>query len=242
MGDDDSPPTVDRNKRQRTDKFSRLESLECFGEVRKMLMHGVSTPRVAEIVQEEHGEYDDVKKKSLERVLREYRSEEIPAGQKAAKNLPSEFEDEVDEVGEQLDVLQQLRELYELQRSRIEMNVEKEGDMDTLLGDTRKEIGMAMDILELVADLQMDFGLEDRELGTMKVEAGVASEAEDVMGEAMPSLTDPSKRNQLAEFVQSLDSTDPAAVQAAIAESEDGDRVIDVTPEDDDPEEGTDAD
>lgn len=247
MGDDDSTPTIDRDKRERTDRFSKLEAMRCFGEVRKMLSHGVSTTRVAKIVQEEHGEYDDVKRASLERILRDYRSEEISVGEKAAKNLPSTFEDEIDEMGERLDVIDEMKELYRLQVDRVQMNVDKEQDMETLLKDTRKEIRTAQDLLESIADLKMEMGIEERNLGKLEIEASVADQAEDVMGEAMPSLTDPSKRNQLAEFVQRLDATDPEAVEAVIEESDGDGDVIDVEPEGDaqsiaDDEEGGDAD
>ena len=72
--------------RSRETKFSRLLALKCFPEVHARLVEGWTLTAVANFIQGDRKEYDDVSRQSLETILSEYRSSLPPAEVVQAQN------------------------------------------------------------------------------------------------------------------------------------------------------------
>lgn len=225
-------PETRRNSNRR---FKRIRALECFGEVKRFLVQGISPRRVARYIQEEQDEYTDVEIRSLEKMLRNFKKEELSEAEKVANQVPSKFEDELEEMDKQINVLEELGSLYQMQLRRIQLNIEKEQETEQLMSGTGQEIRTAKEILESIGKFQQEFGMEPKHLGTLSLQAEAAADTEDVSDMPGQFMMNPVKRNQVLEFLDSLDKTDPRAIDAVtegdIDEGEEEDDVIDVEPE-----------
>jgi len=215
---------VSRRKAEPSDLALRILQHEQYGEVRELLVHGWTLAKAAEHVQTGLGLFNDIGAKRLERALSEIR-DEIPPNHFVQGTLPRLHKQAVKTMEEGLDVLEELRELYRLQKERLDIDFNIEKNVRKLLPGTHREVKAAKDILRAYADVQMDFGLVQRSIGTVEV-AGAVAGGNSVLEEIMGS---PKKRQKL------LSMSDRLLALAAKREREVGeeDEVIDVSPEKD---------
>ena len=115
-------------------------------------------------------------------------------------------------VVEGIEVLAELQDLYKLQRERIAIDWNIEKNLRKLTPDMHKELRLATDMLQRYAQIQMDFGLTERQLGNVTVEAvsapGMSSDAQKV-------LSSPKSRHKLLELTQVAVQLKEMAAKAA---------------------------
>ncbi len=223
MSDDNKLPTVNRKFVKQTwdsKKFSRLKSMDCFPEVYDLLVQGYQPSRVAAVIQNQHGEYRDIRMESLANLLRDFYDDEIPSSEKVAHQLPAKFDETIRDFEESVDVLKEYRDLYTIQKDRIDMAWEKEQATGQLMKNTGREIKIAAELLDRIQKTQDTKGMSPARLEALSQSAGMALKASAVNGIDGRPLMSPSKRNQIFEFLGMLRSTDPRIVEATIISGE----------------------
>jgi hypothetical protein len=158
--------TVKKRRRARsisraTDKHQKLRALKCFDEVFSRLREGWPLSELARYIQEDKKEYVDVSRAGLVSVLTDFRAS-LPPGELIKKRIPQAFLSAKKEVEEGLDEIKELEALYRMQLERVKVDLETEKKIKKLLPTMTSEIKEARQILESVANLKMDLGLQDR--------------------------------------------------------------------------------
>lgn len=153
----------------RSTNFSGIRNLKCFKELHKRLVEeGQPAKLVAEWVQQERNEMTQYTVGTLTNMLTEYRYS-IPAVQRAGP-LNQVFQKAVEEVKEGLDELDEMHRLYKVQMQRIEIDFQTEKNIKKLLPSMTQEIRTAREILSSAAQLKMDLGINQRNIGKVDVE------------------------------------------------------------------------
>lgn len=137
--------------------FDKFRSLKCFTEADKRIKGGIPIEDVAKFVQEESGEYTEIKRDSLIRQLYRYK-DSVPANQLAipeAKHIHEklkEFAGDVDEV-------EMLQKLFYVQMDRVMGFREIEKTTKFPIKAMYKEIEQAKDILVKLGELKIKLGM-----------------------------------------------------------------------------------
>ena len=158
----------------RETRFIRLRGLKCFETVHQRLLDGWAVSQVADYIQKDCGEYKDIGRASLETILSDYRAS-LPAAE-VVKKLPHYFAKTVQKVEESLDELAEMEALYRKQLERIDIDLKTEKTIGKLLPSMTQEMRAAREILSDIAQLKMDLGLNQRNLGKVEVEATVVAD------------------------------------------------------------------
>jgi hypothetical protein len=200
--DSGKAPTVVRSARlrpvDRGQKFVKLRALKCFDEVHQRILEGYQIADLARYIQDECNEYTDVELPSLQAVLQEYR-ESFPPAELIQKRLPRAFGRAKERVEAGLDELQELEDLYRVQRARLQIDFGTEKKINKLLPSMTQEMRAAREILKTIADLKMDLGLSKRHIGSVDVNAHLLAGIEErrTTPEVAAVLQHPEKRRRL---------------------------------------------
>lgn len=176
--------------------FAKLKQSPSYQEVHDKICAGVAIERIAEWLQEEKGEFTNIKRPSLVRQLYRYK-ESIPATKLADAGLPSHLWKKIEGMKRGVNELEELEKLYLLQLQRIALGVDTEEKIKFLNKAIRKELELAADLLGRMAELKMKLGLYD-EAPTKFHLTG-----EFTHREALEKL-DPDQRRKLGEATQPL--------------------------------------
>lgn len=134
--------------------------MTCYPEMHDRIVAGVACEQVGQWIQEEKGEYLDVKLDSLVRVLYRYK-EEIPAGE--LKLEPGTYlTRKLETLKAGVNELDALKDLYLLQMSRISLAMEKEEKLGFPNTKLWRDVVVAREILETSVKLKMELGLMKR--------------------------------------------------------------------------------
>ena len=153
----------------------KLRALQCFPEVHGKICDGWPISAVAKFIQEERQEYTDAKLCTLEGVLQKYR-DALPKSDLVKGRLPKYFQDAIAEVEGEIDELLEFTKLYRLQMERIGIDLQTEKSIKKLFPTMTQEMRVAGEILNRVAQLKMDLGLNERHLGRVDIEAQILGE------------------------------------------------------------------
>ena len=206
------------------DRMTQLEGRMAKAEPSHML---------ADLIQQEWGLCTDVERRTLARQISRYRNQMVTpkmaalyeAGQGGAK-----AEKALKVLYNQCDVLQELHDLYEVQRQRIQKAVNNEAKLPVLLKDVDFQVDLARKILADMAHVQLEVGILRR---AVKGVQGVVTDANGnksafayVVGEAEAQ----SLEKDTEDFVEFLDGelsygdTSIPAAPAAIGHAPEGDQ------------------
>ena len=189
----------------RSRTYIKLRAVKCFKEVHQMLLDGFGPAAVADFIQKEKKEYTDVTRSSLIYTLRKYRSE-IPAVDQMKAKLPDHVEKAEAKVRSTLNELDELQDLYLLQRNRIDIDYKLEKQVKKLIPTTNQEIRTATEILRTSAQLKVDIGMTAQILGGNNNDPSLAETlAKKVTNAAVAKvLEDPQKRLRLTALATKL--------------------------------------
>lgn len=187
------------------DRYKRLKSLNCFPEVNGMLKEGRSPNDVARFIQEQRGEYDDIKHDTLMRILQKYR-EEIPPAQLIAPQRPKVVFDAQDRFDDGVRELERLDELYNLQMERVYEAREREKTFPFLIDNLRENIDQAVKIVHEMHDVKMDLGIGGgRNLGTLTMSPGTVDYVKSQYGDGVARVIQSSEsRNKVLSLVRRM--------------------------------------
>jgi hypothetical protein len=150
--------------------FAKLKALRCFRDAHARLVDGWPLSELARWIQDDQKEYTDIGRDSLIALLHKYRAT-VPAVEFAKKHAPNKAViEKIKEAEEGLDELAEMQRLYKMQLERVEIDRTIEKNIKKLLPAMGQEIRTAKEILQAYADLKMDLGLVDRNLGTTRTE------------------------------------------------------------------------
>ena len=212
---------------KRSNSFAKLRALDCFDEVHRLLVSGWTPKKVAEFIQEERHEYTDVSLISLASTLQRYRAT-IPSAEMVKSRMPECFESAAQRVSEGLNELEELWLLYGIQMERVAIEYENERTIRKLFPSMTQEVRAAREILTSIAQLKMDLGLNERQLGRLDVEAHITAHVEERLGDPKVAkvLSNPEKRRKLLGLASKLARVaDGPEVIEAVAEVSDGEPV-----------------
>ena len=216
----------------RETKFSRIRKLNCFEGVKERLLAGWPPSEVARYVQEDNEEYTDVKRETLSRVLKEFRSsiapveaiEAIPPPDIVQQRTGPYLQQLVNKVRTGIDELSELENLYRIQMDRIGMglNGETSGSTPKLTTTMTQEIRVAKELLESSARLKMDLGVKKRHLGALEVESDFIGDVDAKFGNkaVQKVLSDPKSRSKVVHLAEKIMSMVPKQLEAGEDEVE----------------------
>lgn len=190
-------------------RFQKLRALACFNEVYARLCDGWSMREVARFIQEERQEYKEISRGGLEKMLQDFRSNEIPAADLVKKRFPEVYDTAKEEVENGIDEVRELEELYRIQMHRISTDFKTEKTIGKLLPSMTSEIKEARQLLESLSNLKMELGLASRapQKHEHDMRVGVSVEAADGLAEHFNSdavkevLTDPESRHRVSNVI-----------------------------------------
>jgi hypothetical protein len=180
-------------------RFQRLRALRCWDEVQEQLLAGYPVPEVARFIQEEEGEYRDVKRGSLVDMLRQYISEELSLADLIAPRLPNLIVKANKEFGERLEDLRRMERVYEAMLYRLDLAHGRERRTGEISPDVDRQAKVVIDLIRQMHEIKMDLGLTgSRDLGTLTVSEERLAEIREKYGEgAAQAFADPVQRAQV---------------------------------------------
>lgn len=200
----------------RDQRFQKLRALGCFDEAYERICSGWPITQVARFIQDERREYTDISRKGLEQQLTEFRKS-IPATHLVAKRFPDIFDKALERVEEGIDELEELAELYRIQKNRIAIDYKTEKSIHKLLPSMTAEIREARQILESMSTLKMDLGINHRApknvdvSGTVELDAPI-SVSQFGSERVQKVLDDPESRRRVAGVMERFMKLPPAKV------------------------------
>jgi hypothetical protein len=116
---------------------------------------------LSRFIQEDRKEYLDVTPQGLAQQLADFRKT-VPAAHLVQKRFPEVFDQAKERVEAGLNELEELEDLYRIQKARIDIEYGTERTIKKLMPSMTGEIREARQILESMASLKMDMGLIQR--------------------------------------------------------------------------------
>lgn len=188
------------------EKHKNIKALGCFERVHEMLCYGYPAPYVAKYIIEQ-GEYTWVKKRSLEHMLRLYRSDEVLPGDVLACRRPDILISIQKQYTDKLEDLRRMDLLYEKLVYRLDREMAKEEDFDApniVVDRTAREI---MELAYRMHHTKMDLGISgQRHLGTLTVSPERLEEIKNKYGEgAARAMADPVSRARVLAVLKAAE-------------------------------------
>jgi hypothetical protein len=178
-----------------------LQECRCFDEVKRRLRLGWSANKLATFIQEENKELTEVTHGYVVNMVNAIPPAELLLTTQSTSVAMSSAQ----KVSNGMEEIEKLNELYELQMSRINIDVAHEKNLNKLFSSTGREIFYAMKILKQTSDLKMDLGLAKRQLGEMSVNGTSTVQLGERYTEGVAKvLTDPDSRRKVLGMVESL--------------------------------------
>lgn len=207
-----------RKKKKGFGPFNRIESLECFPKVKELLLAGRPATRIAKTIQGDFGEWTDIKESSLVVYLISYRKS-LSAMELAKTTQPQFVSDAMDKIGQGLDELAELAEIFEVQKGRIMMGHTMEKNLKVLNRTLGNEVRIAAELLRTSHQIKADLGAAGSGNG-MKADPSVHYNISSRFGESVARvMSDPSKRTKVLEAAK-------RAMEAGSSESDDDPSVV----------------
>jgi len=179
-------------------------------EVQERLAKGWPLESLAEFVHNQ-GEMQDCSQQVVCRVLATMRDHMTPV--EKAQALPTTVKRAVEYVDHGIDVLMELKDLYAMQRERIHIDFSLEKASRKLLPTTHREVRVAMDLLSKYAQVQMDFGLVKRQLGTVEVEESDRRAIPGCSDKVSTAMADPKRRQRLLGVLHRLTALEDKSME-----------------------------
>lgn len=186
--------------------FTRLKQLRCFEAVHEKIINGYPIVEIAKFIQQNQGEYLDVGQQSLMDTLTRYRTIVPPLEMIRREEMPISVARKLDQAEANLDEIAEMRKLYDIQVSRIEMDNKLEKQINKALNTLGNEIRIAKELLESSAKLKQETGVMRKELGTISIDGHMThSAAPQKPNTAVQNILDnPQSRNKILNIAQSI--------------------------------------
>lgn len=148
------------------ERYGRIEKLstEQRQEVDLLLMKGASPMDVADLIMNQWGLYqNEVKLESFAKQLQRYRRRQLDPGlERGYRRAHKRGAPELDAFNTNINVMEELGQLILTHKQRIYKLLEREKTMPVLLSDVRHEMKELVNMLKVLADLQLETGVLKR--------------------------------------------------------------------------------
>lgn len=196
-------PFPANGKRMKRNAFGYLLNLPFYREFYNRVTAGIPPSKIAEWIQGK-GFCTDIKKTSLQRHIYIFRNR-LPKGEFLKEEHRGIYMKAKKELDKKMSEVEEMAEIYKLQRERVNVDVETEKKIGKLFSTTHKEIELCMNILRASAEMKMDLGLEERQLGKFGVESKYILEAQALNDEeAQEVFNDPKSRRRVLNVARKL--------------------------------------
>ncbi len=148
-------------------KFTRLEALGCAPWIKEQFTAGRSLNKITEAIFKDYpSDFEQLGTTAaqLERWLGDWRRK-IAKTELLPVRLPGVIEAAETHVAESLNEMDEMQELYDIQKHRIEIDYGTERKINKLFKSTGTEVTVALNILKARSDLKADLGLTKRGAG-----------------------------------------------------------------------------
>jgi len=172
-------------KPRRSNRYKKLRALACYEAAYARICDGWAATEVARFIQEEHKEYTEISRTGLERMLNDFRAQEVPAGDLVKKRFPEVYDAAKDKIEKGIDEVEELEELYRIQMHRVSTDFKTEKAIGKLLPSMTSEIKEARQLLESLANLKMELGLASRAPQEHKHDVNVGVSVEATLGQEL---------------------------------------------------------
>jgi hypothetical protein len=195
-----------RSRETKKTGLAKLRSCRCFDEVDRRLRLGWGSLELAKFIRDENGECTDISEAYVRKLVDQHRQAIPPAELSLTSTNTKVIRNASKKMSNGLNELAELEKLYDIQKSRIEIDFTNEQTIKKLFAGTGREIFYAMKILKQSADLKATLGLTKKHLGTVEVTGHRAAEIGDRYGnEAIGSVVaDPDSRRKLLSLTDRL--------------------------------------
>ena len=228
-----------RSRELKKTGLAKLRSCRCFEEVDRRLRLGWGSLELAKFIRDENGECDDISEAYVRKLIDQHRQSIPPADLSLTSTNTKVIQNASKKMSNGLNELAELEKLYDIQKSRIDIDFTNEQTIKKLFAGTGREIFYAVKILKQSADLKASLGLTKKHLGTVEVTGHRAAEIGDRYGnDAIGSVvSDPDSRRKLLNLTDRLlamggDDIDAVFVGVAsktsVAETIEPDGIIDI--------------
>jgi len=203
-------------------RFARLRGLRCFGTVEKMLSDGYQPAQVADYIQDDCGEYSDIGRESLAKLLGQYRKDVLMSrGESAAIHAPNAYLQAARDMTEGVKIEKELEALYRTQKARIDHFAEIEEQSGVPFKAMSREVDTARLLLDEIHRVRLDLGVDERQIGTLTIKAEAIAACEDRYGERIASvMRDPEKRRRVLTMLEAVLRRPGEMVAGDVIESE----------------------
>lgn len=224
---EDAPrqPQVATRPKTTSPAVTVITNLVCYPDIEHMLMDGIDREDIADFIQQDAAELTNYSRDRVIKMLGDM-NDALPLLRRVENHIPTFVDEVAKEIETKLDELDELKQLYEMQKSRIRTAVDFEKTMPVLNPGLRSEFAQAESLLKTRHEIKMDLGEGGgRNLGTVGIKAHLESQvAPKYSQEARTAIIDAEKRAKVAALAERL-----IAVSSRIKEEKS--RTIDVTPE-----------
>ena len=181
---------ITRNKLRLSRAHRRLLSLgpDRVTQIEMKMVEGQNLTTLTEMIQDDWGEFRDVKKLTLMKELERFRKQRIEGrllyfkGGDYAKQVFGEY-------ASNIDVLQNMQRTVEMQQERVSKLFQTEREMPKILMEQmRREMYLLIEMYSKLLDMQMEMGLIKRAPKEFSLEVA-ASKAQQALEQAMRSDT-----------------------------------------------------
>lgn len=171
--------------------------------MKQMILDGYPLPQIATYIQQEAGEYKDVTHPTLVNALERFKLDEVPAEAMVRKD-PKRYLEAVKQIKDSVNVLNELEGMFRIQKARIEKFCEDEEESQVMKPNISREFDAARNILDEIHSVRMDSGMDERHLGTLKLQAEATIVAEERYGSDVAEvLKDPERRRKILAIFES---------------------------------------
>ena len=161
--------------KSRDDGNMKLHQLPFLEEFRVEVKKGLPIYEIARWLQEEKKVFTDTTRETLIRMIYRFKAR-IPVGERikvspraAQAQITKERAKvalELERIDNSVDEVSEMSKLYRLQKERIEIDVARERENKKLFGATANDVRLALDMLVRLANLKMELGVYQKQLGT----------------------------------------------------------------------------
>ncbi len=188
------------NKEQ--EKFSKIKQLKCFRYVYEMVVGGFPLTHVAMYIQHDRGEYTDIKRESLVRMLAVYR-ESLSDTEVLAPHLSCFIAREAREFTDRIEELRRLERMYQMLEYRLDVAHGHERMTGQINPNVDRQSREIRGVIQQMHNIKMDLGLNGtQERGTLTIPPERLAEIERKFGpEAARTYADPVSRGRILKAV-----------------------------------------
>lgn len=209
------------NAMSRKRRSKKLESMQCWPQVKHMLDNGIAVPEIVHYIQITRKEYTNVKPQSLTTIIYQWLGSLDNRKRLIDYRVPVKHLNLIKSNSERVDPIDGMNMLFALHMDRVLMAYDKEKQKKAPSKDNNKMIEIAMDMLNSLAQMQgvgdpkmmslknpTNSTTEQRVDGTLAQMDRIKKQFEERWGStAAQVLLDPESRNKLFNAVNKIRKT-----------------------------------